>query len=93
MICDEKLWKLKEHDEKTGSDYMQTLRLYLDNHCSVVQTARELSIHRSTLLYRLEKIREIINFSLDDPEQLLYLRLSFYFIEMEEAKKNPYRQF
>lgn len=93
MICDENLWKLKEHDEQNGSEYMQTLRLYLDNHCSVVQAARKLSIHRSTLLYRLEKIKEIINFSPDDPEQLLYLRLSFYFIEMEEAKKNPYRQF
>lgn len=91
MLCDENLLLLKEHDEKTGSGYMQTLRLYLDNHCNVVQTARELSIHRSTLLYRLEKIKEILAFSLDDPEHLLYLRLSFYFIELEEARKNPFR--
>lgn len=91
MLCDEKLLLLKEHDEKTGSVYMQTLRLYLDNHCSVVQTARALSIHRSTLLYRLEKIKEILAFSLDDPEHLLYLRLSFYFIELEEARNNPFR--
>lgn len=91
MLCDENLLLLKEHDDSTGSGYMETLRLYLDNHCNVVQTARELSIHRSTLLYRLEKIKEILSFSLDDPEHLLYLRLSFYFIEMEENRKNPFR--
>lgn len=90
MLCDENLLLLKEHDDQTGSGYMETLRLYLDNHCNVVQTARELSIHRSTLLYRLEKIKEILSFSLDDPEHLLYLRLSFYLIELEENRKNPF---
>lgn len=57
MLCHERLLFLQEHDDSSGSDYMRTLRCYLDNHCNVVQTARELFIHRSTLLYRLEKIQ------------------------------------
>lgn len=42
MLCHERLLFLQEHDDSSGSDYMRTLRCYLDNHCNVVQTAREL---------------------------------------------------
>ena len=64
MLCHERLLFLQEHDDSSGSDYMRTLRCYLDNHCNVVQTARELFIHRSTLLYRLEKIKKLTGLDL-----------------------------
>ncbi|MCI5647932.1 MAG: helix-turn-helix domain-containing protein [Fusicatenibacter sp.] len=89
MISHESLLRLKEHDASTGSEYIPTLRRYLDNHCNVVQTARDLFIHRSTLLYRLEKIRELLHSDLSDPDEILYLMLSFRFIDMEEAKHLP----
>ena len=67
MLCHERLLFLQEHDDSSGSDYMRTLRCYLDNHCNVVQTARELFIHRSTLLLppgkRSRKILESMIFS------------------------------
>ena len=72
MLCHERLLFLQEHDDSSGSDYMRTLRCYLDNHCNVVQTARELFIHRSTLLYRLEKIKEILESDLSSPDEILY---------------------
>ena len=71
MLCHERLLFLQEHDDSSGSDYMRTLRCYLDNHCNVVQTARELFIHRSTLLYRLEKIKEILESDLSSPDEIL----------------------
>ncbi|NCB90942.1 MAG: hypothetical protein EOM40_00005 [Clostridia bacterium] len=60
MISHEKLLKLKIMDENNDTDYMHTLELYLDNHLNAVKTARELFIHRSTFLYRLDKIKEIL---------------------------------
>ena len=56
--------------------------------CSVVQTARELFIHRSTLLYRLEKIKEILESDLSSPDEILYLMLSFRFIDLENEEEN-----
>ena len=88
MLCHERLLFLQEHDDSSGSDYMRTLRCYLDNHCNVVQTARELFIHRSTLLYRLEKIREILESDLSSPDEILYLMLSFRFIDLENEEEN-----
>ena len=50
----------------------------------VSRTARALYIHRSTLLYRLEKITRFLKSDLSDPDELLYLMLSSRLIEMEE---------
>jgi sugar diacid utilization regulator len=77
MICHEGLLELKKHDEENQTQYMETLRVYLEQHLSATQAARELFIHRSTFLYRLDRIKEILQSELDDPEEIFYLELSF----------------
>lgn len=84
MICHEKLLLLRQHDEQQKTQYMQTLRIYLDTQLNAVQTAKQLYIHRSTLLYRLDRIRELLESKLDDPEELLYLAISFRLLEREQ---------
>ena len=83
MLSHEKLLKLQEVDQTNKTEYMKTLRVYLDNHLNAVQSARILYIHRSTFLYRLEKIKSVLETSFEDPDELLYLMLSFRFIDME----------
>lgn len=87
MICYEGLLELKKHDEENQTQYMETLRVYLEQHLSATQAARELFIHRSTFLYRLDRIREILQSDLDDPEEIFYLELSFRLLEQEEEKE------
>lgn len=87
MICHEKLLQLKYKSEESQTQLYQTLRCYLENHQNVTQTARELFIHRSTLLYRLDRIHEIIRSDYSDPDELLYLLLSFRLIDMEEQQQ------
>lgn len=89
MISHEKLLKLKNIDDLHHTEYVKTLRYYLDNHCNAVQTAKALYIHRSTFLYRLDKIKNILRTDLNNPDEVLYLMLSFRFIEMKEKNK-PY---
>ncbi|MDD3796887.1 MAG: helix-turn-helix domain-containing protein [Lachnospiraceae bacterium] len=84
MICHEKLLALKYKSEKNGTPLYQTLRCYLENHQNITKTAKDLFIHRSTLLYRLDHIYEIVKSDYSDPDELLYLLLSFRLIEMEE---------
>ncbi len=87
MISHERLLRLKDMDEFQNTDYMHTLKLYLDNHLNAVKTAKDLYIHRSTFLYRLDKIKNLLQTDLNDPEEILYLMLSFRFIEMEEKEE------
>lgn len=55
-----------------GEEYWKTLKVYLDNEMNATETARQLYIHRSTLLKRLDKIERIIDLS--TPEKRFYIR-------------------
>lgn len=86
LLCHEKLLVLQEYDAQQKTEYMRTLRTYLDLHLNAVATAKDLFIHRSTLLYRLDKIKTILESDLDDPEELLYLSISFRLLDMDRQK-------
>ena len=87
ILCHEKLLVLQTYDQQQHTEYMKTLRTYLDEHLNAMQTAKELFIHRSTLLYRLEKIKGILESDLSDPEELLYLSISFRLLDNEQKKR------
>lgn len=89
MVCHEQLLHLKYMSAEGTVPLYQTLRAYLENQQNVAKTARELYIHRSTLLYRLEKIREVLHSDLSDPEEILYLLLSFRIMDREEPGESP----
>ena len=84
MICHEKLLSLKYADEANHSHLYETLRSFLEHHQNIARTSEALYIHRSTLLYRMDKIREFLNSDLSDPAELLYLMLFFHLMALEE---------
>lgn len=84
MVCHEKLLMLRSHDKDSGVQLYSTLRTFLENNQNTTQTARALYIHRSTLLYRLERIQEILNCDFHDSEQVLYLLMSYRLLDEEE---------
>ena len=54
--------------DKKSMDLFQTLNVYLQNNGNAKSTSEELFIHRSSLLYRLEKIESLLDVELDDSE-------------------------
>lgn len=48
----------------SDAEMMKTIQCFLEEDLNVSETARKLYIHRNTLLYRLEKIREEIGYDL-----------------------------
>lgn len=74
---------LRRHDAEKNTEYYKTLFVYLLHERSILLGASELHIHKNSFLYRIQKIREMINVDLDDPRERSYLLLSFY---MEEGK-------
>lgn len=68
--------QLIQYDRANSSNYLQTLRVYLSNNCNMTQTARQLFLHRHTLINRLEKIEEISDLHLDDYYSRLYMSIA-----------------
>ena len=75
------LYKLKQIDRERGTEYFRTLRAWLLNERSIPKTAEALIVHRTTLTYRLDKLRELIPMDLDDPQLRLYLLMSYYMLD------------
>ncbi|ANU11782.1 PucR family transcriptional regulator [Planococcus antarcticus DSM 14505] len=67
---------LVEYDKQRNMDLIGTLKSYNQNHGNVSQAARDLSLHRQSLLYRLRKIESLTGHSLIDPDDLFLLDLS-----------------
>ncbi|AXJ11683.1 CdaR family transcriptional regulator [Arthrobacter sp. PM3] len=73
---DEWLGTLQRADKSRGSDLVHTLAQYLDHGGNYDSSAESLTIHRSTLRYRLKSIRQITGFDLADPETRLNLHVA-----------------
>jgi len=80
-ICHEQLFCLQEHDREKGTDYYQTLRVYLEYERNLTLTAQKLHLHRSTLQYRIDRLNDLFHFDLDDPELRLYLLNCFRILD------------
>jgi len=78
------LQTLLDIDSKTGSEYVETLRSYFLNNQNVTQTAKDLFVHRNTVNYRLNKIRELIEDDFDDSLIRLHLQIAIMAKDMYE---------
>ncbi|MDR3599489.1 MAG: PucR family transcriptional regulator [Desulfosporosinus sp.] len=75
------LGKLEKYDRDHDSDYINTLHIYLLSDCSLLDTASRLHTHRNTIVYRIRKIKEILNIELDDSTKKFNLLMAFYIKE------------
>lgn len=67
---------LVAYDQQRGADLVRTLSLYLAHGGSYEVTAEALIVHRNTLKYRLQRIRQISGLDLGDPETCFNLQLA-----------------
>ena len=70
----------------SSSSYYKTLLTYARLQYNAVASAKALYIHRSSFINRMERIRELIHLNLEDPEERLYLLLSFRIMEEYGSK-------
>jgi sugar diacid utilization regulator len=74
----ETLGPLIEADERTGSDLVHTLRVYLERDRRLAETARALHVHVNTLRYRIDRIAKLLDVDLDDAESRFFVSLALH---------------
>lgn len=67
----------------------QTMWAYLIQDRSVTRTVQMLYVHKNTLLYRLRRIEESLQYSFSDPYTRSYMRLSFLLLERHAGLPDP----
>lgn len=73
LLMDEKNYK---------SSNLYLLRTYLINERNISQTAKLLYMHRNSVIYRIARIRDLLDVDLNDPEIRLRLLISFKILEL-----------
>lgn len=87
-LCTPKYTMLKRHDIEQGDDLCTILNTYIRTNCNTSQTARELYLHRNTVINKLDRIEEIIGGKLTDWNLQCQLMLSAMILDYAEK----YRQ-
>ena len=79
----EGLKRLAAHDLSSEISYIETLRIYLNNNMSIARTAREMTLHRSSLIDRLARIDQLLGCDLADPDTRLTLQIALRAAELQ----------
>lgn len=89
-FCKEYLAQIIESDEKKDTEYLKTLKMYLQHQGVITDVSKALFIHQNTLRYRIKKIEEITGVDLQNIDELLNLMVavkvyfSFFYKEYEK---------
>jgi hypothetical protein len=66
---------LRDHDEAHQTAYLATVAAWLDHPGDPREAAARLHVHPNTLRYRLQRLSDVVDLDLHDPETRLALRL------------------
>ena len=67
--------ELRRHDHANATDYVATLRAWLEAQGDPAQAGERLGVHENTVRYRLRKMAEITNLALDDARKRLAMMI------------------
>ena len=73
---------LIQNDIKSKNDNLKLLRIYLNHDRNITCTAHEMCLHRNSVIYRINRIEQILGLSLDDPKVRFDLNVSLQCLEL-----------
>ena len=82
-IRDDELGLLLEYDRTKGSDLVGTLREYFECHGNLAKVAEKQFVHYNTVVYRINRMREIAGIDFNDYDQCLSLQLALKINELD----------
>ncbi|MFD1772594.1 PucR family transcriptional regulator [Paenibacillus rhizophilus] len=77
--------ELNRLDEKERQDLMRTLVAYHDNNCQIAETAKQLFVHRNTVVYRLEKCEQLTGRKIRNTSDNLRFKVAYLMEQLIDA--------
>lgn len=78
---------LNYYDEQNNTNYIETLKVYFNHNRNAMNTAKQLNIHKSTFFYRISKMNELVDLSLEDSDKLLSYEISLQIMDFLKHSK------
>lgn len=80
--CSAVLLQILDDDKINGTDFYTLLKTYIISNKSMMECSEKLYIHKSTVAYRINKIKEQYNLNLDNFDKIVELYNSFKLLEL-----------
>ncbi|MEG1491399.1 MAG: PucR family transcriptional regulator ligand-binding domain-containing protein [Oscillospiraceae bacterium] len=80
------LGKLCDYDKAHGTNFLETLEVYFECNGNVSIAAKKLFLHRNSLIYRIDKIKDILNSDLKSATELLTLQVGIRVLKILRNK-------
>lgn len=74
--------RLIQYDQNHETQYIETIRQYIEAKFNASQAANGLYIHRTTFLKRLERIETIAGIHFENSSELIYILVSFLILNL-----------
>ena len=74
---------IREYDATHGTNFLETLKLYLIHIDDPATVAAKLYVHKNTVFYRIAKLKEQFHLNLDDGDERFKIHLTVKLMEME----------
>mgnify|MGYP001183217388 CR=1 FL=1 len=87
LLYHRKLDAVIENDHATGNDNLHLLDVYLNCDRNITNTAKVMNLHRNSIIYRLDRIEQMLGGSLSDPDLRFSLLVSLKILRYLEAKQ------
>lgn len=81
-LYDDSLSKLARYDIASNSELVETLKCYFECRYRAKDTAQKLHLHRNTLAYRLDKIKDILECDFEDMKTNARIQMGLYAKEL-----------
>lgn len=86
------LMELIDYDRENGTSLVETLREYLQNSKNPKEVYEKLYIHKNTLYYRLDKIKQIMGVNYEHADVQMRINLTFDILDYQK-KNNSVNEF
>lgn len=90
-FINEDIYQIFIYDQANRSEFIDTIYLYLLTNKSLNETAKRLYIHKNTITYRLEKIKELFSLDFFDYNKNINYIFSIHIIYFLQRKIKNYR--
>lgn len=79
---------MENYDKKSGTEYLNTLKVYIQKNRSAPAAAEALHIHKSTFFYRIEKMKVLFGIDITNPDDMFAYEISLKLMNISRYYRN-----
>ncbi len=77
---------LELYDVEHKTEFFETLLIYLECRRSIQKTCKKMYLHKNTVNYRIQRIKELFNIDYEDGQEVLFIYLSLKLYSINRIK-------